>query len=445
MSRQAAAIATPGTLDGAQARSGFFRWGQLLMGIICMAMIANLQYGWTLFVNPIDERHGWGRAAIQVAFTLFVLLETWAVPIEGWFVDRFGPKIGYAVSIVGWSLAACGHGLVNSILGFKAARASLGLSEAGNFPCAVKTAALWFPKRERALATAIFNAGANAGPIIAPLTIPLIASQWGWRASFVCAGALGFIWLAAWWLIYESPEKSHRLANAELQHIRSDSESDVKKTPWLQLLGYRQTWAFIFAKALTDPIWWFFLIWLPDYFNKSRGLNIQKSGGYLAAIYGICTILSVIGGWLTGHLQRCGWSVTRSRKTGMFIFALCVLPIISVTAVGNWAAVFLIGLAAAAHQAWSATIYTSVSDMFPKAAVASVVGIGGTAGSLTGIYFPRWTGRILDHFSAQRGYAILFGVCSCAYLVAFVLNHLLAPRFDAIGHAQDTGSQAVFK
>jgi ACS family hexuronate transporter-like MFS transporter len=388
----------------------------------------------SLLKETLDKELGWSNEEFGLVNSFFQGAYAVGLLAFGWFVDRFGPKIGYAVSIAGWSLAACGHGLVHSIFGFKVARISLGLSEAGNFPSAIKAVAQWFPKRERALATALFNAGANVGPIVAPLTIPLIAARWGWRSAFVCAGLLGFIWLIAWEMIYEKPEAHRRVSAEELAFIRSDSDDPVQpvKTPWLQLLRYRQTWSYIVGKALTDPIWWFFLIWLPDYFNKSRGLNIQKSKGYLAAIYGICTVLSIAGGWLTGHLQRRGWSVTRSRKTGMFIFALCVLPIMGVTAVGNWTAVLLIGLAAAAHQAWSANLYTTVSDMFPKTAVASVIGIGSAAGSVTGIYFPRWTGRLLDQMPAQQGYAILFGVCSCAYLVAFLLNHILAPRFDPI-------------
>ncbi|HWD17874.1 MAG TPA: MFS transporter [Verrucomicrobiae bacterium] len=413
---------------------GQYRW--VICALLFFATTINYidRQIFSLLKETLDKEMGWSNEQFGLVNSFFQGAYAVGLLAFGWIVDRFGPKIGYALSIAGWSLAACGHGLVHSIFGFKIARISLGLSEAGNFPSAIKTVAQWFPKRERALATALFNAGANAGPIIAPLTIPFIAAQWGWRSAFVAAGLLGFLWLIAWWAIYENPEKSRRVNAAELAFIRSDVEAPASaaKTPWLHLLRYRQTWSFIVGKALTDPIWWFFLIWLPDYFNKTRGLNIQKSKIHLATIYAICTVLSVAGGWLTGHLQRLGWSVTRARKTGMLLFAFCVLPIMGVTSVGNWTAVLLIGLAAAAHQAWSANLYTTVSDMFPKAAVASVVGIGGMAGSVTGIFFPTLTGKLLDNLPAQQGYTILFGICGSAYLVAFIIHHLLAPRFDPV-------------
>jgi ACS family hexuronate transporter-like MFS transporter len=355
----------------------------------------------------------------------------------GWFVDRYGTKIGYAVSIAAWSLAAFGHGLVGSIRGFFAARLALGLGEGGNFPSAIKAVAMWFPKKERALATSIFNSGTNVGAMIAPAVVPLIALHWGWKAAFVLAGAAGFVWLIFWQYLYNVPEKI-KLSAGEWAHIRSDVDEPAaaKKVSWIELLAYPQTWSFVAAKFLTDPVWWFFLIWLPDYFKATRGLNITKSWAHLVTIYSMVTVLSILGGWLTGYLTRQGWSVTRARKTGMFIFALCVIPIVFATSVGNWSAVLLIGLAASAHQAWSANLYTTVSDMFPKGAVASVTGLGGMAGSLGGIMFPIFTGKLLDIFKAANNvtgaYAILFGVCAVAYLVAFGVNHLFAPRFEPI-------------
>jgi ACS family hexuronate transporter-like MFS transporter len=389
----------------------------------------------SLLKQMLDQQFHWTNEEYGLVNGLFQGAYALGLVSFGWLVDRVGPKIGYAFSIAGWSLAACGHSLAQTVAGFKVARVSLGLSEAGNFPSAIKAVAQWFPIRERALATALFNSGANVGPIIAPLTIPAIAAAWGWRAAFVAAGVLGFLWLVAWWLFYERPENSRRVGVAELAYIHSDAAEPATppNAPWLAVLRHRQAWSFIVGKALTDPIWWFFLIWLPDYFNKNRHLDIQKSKLYLATIYFICTVLSITGGWLPGWWQRRGWSVTRSRKTTMFIFALCVVPVMSVTRVrNNWAAVLLIGLAAAAHQAWSANLYTTVSDMFPKAAVASVVGIGGAAGAITGIFFPIWTGRMLDVLSPQRGYAILFGICGFAYLIAFACHHLLAPKFEPI-------------
>jgi ACS family hexuronate transporter-like MFS transporter len=265
-----------------------------------------------------------------------------------------------------------------------------------------------------------------------------MAFHWGWQSTFLAAGCAGLLWLFLWIPFYDVPEKSKRVSAAELVLIRSDLDEDQgkEKISWLSLLGYRQTWSFIIAKFLTDPVWWFFLIWLPDFFYKTRGLQIKKSWIHIVTIYGIVTVLSLFGGWITGYLTENGWTVTRARKTGMFIFALCVLPILTVTKVGDWTAVCLIGLAGAAHQAWSANLFTTVSDMFPKRAVASVVGIGGMAGSAGGFIFPILTGRMLDHFEALHkvtaGYAILFGICACMYLLALGLNHLCAPRFEQV-------------
>jgi len=385
--------------------------------------ILDKQIGWT------NEQFGWVNSAFQFAYGIGVLG-------FGWFVDRFGTKLGYAVSIAAWSISAAAHALVGSFAGFISARSALGLGEAGNFPSAIKAVALWFPKRERAFATSIFNAGANAGALLAPAIIPWMAYTLGWQSCFLAAGIAGILWLFFWIPFYDVPDKCKRVGPAELEFIHSDREEErpQEKVPWLSLLGYRQTWSFIIAKFFTDPVWWFFLIWLPDFFKKTRGLEIKKSWIHIVTIYGIVTVLSIFGGWVTGYLTKRGWTVTRARKTGMFIFALCVVPILVVTRVGDWTAVLLIGLAGASHQAWSANLFTTVSDMFPKKAVASVIGIGTMAGSAGGILFPALTGKLLDHFQAQgnvtAGYAVLFGICGCMYLLAFALHHLLAPRFE---------------
>jgi ACS family hexuronate transporter-like MFS transporter len=258
------------------------------------------------------------------------------------------------------------------------------------------------------------------GAIIAPAIVPWIAFTWGWQAAFIAAGLAGFVWLFFWIPFYNVPEKIKHMTESELAHIRSDvdEKGGTEKIPWLKLLSYRQTWSFIVAKFFTDPVWWFFLIWLPDFFKQTRGLDIKKSWVHLVTIYVIVTVLSIIGGWVTGYLTKTGWTVTRARKTGMVIFALLVLPILAVTSVGDWTAVLLIGLAGAAHQAWS----------------ASVIGIGGMAGAVGGMLFPFITGRLLDAFKASgdvtAGYAILFGVCGFAYLFSFAIHHLLAPKFE---------------
>ena len=387
--------------------------------------ILDEQLKWT------NTEFGYVNSAFQAAYGIGLLA-------FGWFVDKYGTKIGYTVSIIAWSISAIAHAAVGSVSGFINARIALGLGEGGNFPSAIKATALWFPKKERALATSIFNSGTNVGAIIAPALVPAIALNWGWQWAFVIAGIAGFLWLLLWIPLYNVPEKIKSLSASEREHILSDREdaaaNAAPKPTWGSLLKYRQTWSFIFAKFMTDPIWWFFLIWLPDYFKKTRHLDIKNSWVHLVTIYTIITVLSIIGGWVTGHLAKTGWSVTRARKTGMFIFACLVLPIFAVTKVGDWPAVFLIGLAGAAHQAWSANLFTTVSDMFPKHAIASVVGLGGLAGAAGGMMFPIYCGKLLDKFTADGnvtgGYAILFSICAFAYLVTFAVHHFLAPKFE---------------
>jgi ACS family hexuronate transporter-like MFS transporter len=384
-----------------------------------------------------NEEYGRVNAAFQGSYAIGLLL-------FGAFVDRFGTKIGYAVSITAWSLAALGHGFVGSVGGFFRARVALGVSEGGNFPAAIKAVALWFPKRERALATTLFNSGANVGAILAPAIVPFVAATWGWQSAFVLAGAAGLLFLLLWLPLYDVPERVDRLSERELAYIRADKDEQSPSTEaqsagargWFSLLRYRQTWSFVVCKLLTDPVWWFFLIWLPDYFKKTRGLDLKASWVHLVSIYSIVTVLSIAGGWLTGYLVKQGLTPVRARKLSMLSFALCVLPILFVTKASNWGAVALIGVAGAAHQAWSANLFTTVSDMFPKRAVGSVVGLGGMAGSLGGIAFPILAGKLLDHFTKvgdiTAGYSILFGFCGFAYLLAFGISHLLVPKFAPV-------------
>jgi len=386
-------------------------------------------------LKPIlDDQLKWTNEEFGMINSIFQATYGIGLLWFGWFVDKFGTKKGYTVSIIGWSFAAAAHALVSTVGGFGIARAALGISEGGNFPAAVKAVALWFPKRERALATSIFNAGTNVGAIIAPAIVPAMALAWGWQSAFIAAGILGLLWLFLWIPFYEVPEKCSRVSEAEKQLILSDPKDlgGDGKVRWRDLFKYRQTWSFIMGKFLTDPVWWFFLIWLPDFFKKTRHLDIKNSWVHLVTIYVIVTVLSIFGGWVTGYLTNRGWSVTRARKTGMFVFALCVLPVLGVTKLGDWHAVLIIGLAGAAHQAWSANLYTTVSDMFPKRAVASVIGLGGMAGSLGGMMFPILSGKLLDNFASNptAGYAILFMICGSAYLVAFAIHHALAPKFE---------------
>jgi len=384
-------------------------------------------------LKPIlDDQLHWTNAQFGMINSAFQGAYGVSLLLFGWFIDKYGTKIGYAVSIGAWSLAAMAHALVNTVGGFFWARIALGLGEGGNFPAAIKATALWFPKKERALATSLFNSGANVGAIIAPAIVPWMALTFGWHSTFLAAGLVGLVWLFFWMPWFDSPDNKKTVSAEELAHIRSDGEEGKSvKIPWGKLLGYRETWAFILPKFITDPVWWFFLIWLPDFFKQTRGLDIKKSWFLLVTIYAIVTVLSIAGGWVTGHLAKSGWTVNRARKTGMFFFALCVVPILAVNQLGDWGAVLLIGLAGAAHQAWSANLFTTVSDTFPKEAVASVTGIGGMAGAMGGMLFPIITGVLLDHFktlgNVTLGYGWLFGFCAGAYLFSLLLLQLLNP------------------
>ena len=410
-----------------------FRWA--ICGLLFFATTINYvdRQILALLKTTFDKELGWSQTQYGAVNSAFQASYGVSLFFFGWLVDRYGTKTGYAMSIAAWSVAAIGHAFVNSIGGFFGARIALGLGEGGNFPAAIKATAQWFPKRERALATALFNSGANVGAVLAPAVVPAVASSLGWHWAFIFAGIAGFAWLGLWIPLFDLPERSRRVSAGELAIIQSDTGgADVARpaTTWGEVLRHREAWGFIVAKFMTDPVWWFFLIWLPDFFKATRGLDIKKSWVHLVSIYAIITVLSVFGGWLSGFFVDLGWSVTRARKTAMMIFAVCVVPIAAATHVGDWTAVLLIGLAGAAHQAWSATIFTTVSDVFPKRTVAKLVGIGSTAGSLGGIGFPLLTGVLLDHFT--NGYAIVFTICSGAYIVAFLIHHLLAPRLDPV-------------
>jgi MFS transporter, ACS family, hexuronate transporter len=427
------------TYSGNEQQKTNFRW--VVCALLFFATTINYidRQILSLLKETLDKELGWSNAEYGMANSFFQLAYGLSFIGFGWFIDKYGTKIGYAVSIAMWSVAAAGHSLVHSVNGFLTARLCLGLGEAGNFPSAIKATAQWFPRRERALATAIFNSGASIAAVAAPLTIPLIAGKWGWRSTFLIAGGLGFIWLIAWWVFYEVPERHRKINQAERDYILSDRDEALqeRKVPWGSLLGYRECWSFIVAKFLTDPVWWFFLIWLPDFFKKTRGLDIKNSMFHLATIYAIITVLSIIGGWVPGYLAKIGWSVNAARKISMLVFAFCVMPVFLVTRADNiWIAVCLIGVAGAAHQAWSANLFTTVSDMFPKNAVASVTGLGGLSGSAGGFLFPIGAGALLDRFekagNATGGYTILFTICAGAYIVAFVISHLLTPRFEQI-------------
>ena len=350
----------------------------------------------------------------------------------GRFMDRIGVRVGLSVAVGLWSLASMGHALVRTVGGFGVARALLGVGESGNFPASVKTVAEWFPKRERALATGIFNAGSNVGVILAALLVPWIALALGWRWAFIATGALDLVWLVAWLALYRDPGRHPRVSPAELAWMRSDPVEPAGTVPWRSLLGRRQTWAFIVGKAMTDPVWLFYLFWLPKFLDASFGVRLAGLAAPLVVIYVAADVGSVTGGWISGALIKRGWSVNLGRKTALLVAALAIVPTIFAPAAGRmWVAVSIVGVAAAAHQWWSANLFTTVSDMFPRHAVASVVGIGGFAGMFSAFAFQRLTGALLE--ATGGSYAPIFAVLGLAYVGALVFMHLLAPRLEPIG------------
>ncbi len=373
---------------------------------------------------------------------IMVFSATYAIGLLGFgkWIDKIGSKLGYFISVLFWSIAAVLHAFVKSTFGFSAVRAGLGLAESGNFPAAIKAAAEWFPKKERAFATGIFNAGTNVGALVAIFTVPLILSAYGWKKTFIITGATGFVWLFFWWRWYKLPSQHSKVSEKELAHIYSDgdtTEDNVGTVQWTSLFKIRQTWAFIFGKLFTDPIWWFYLFWLPSYFSTVFKLDFKKPSVPLLVIYGACIFGSVFGGYLSSWLIKKGWTVNKARKSSMLLFALAVVPVLTARyATSLWQVVGLISLAAAAHQAWSANIYTTVSDVFPKKAVSSVIGIGGMAGSVGGIVFPLFIGWVLDHYKTAGniniGYNLIFTICGCSYLVAWVLMYLFSPKAEKV-------------
>ncbi|AYB35601.1 MFS transporter [Chryseolinea soli] len=394
-----------------------------------------------LLKPTLEQDFGWSETDYSNIVMAFSAAYALGLLLFGKIVDAIGTKMGYIVSVVFWSIAAMLHALVNTTLGFGAVRAFLGISEAGNFPTAIKATAEWFPKKERAFATGIFNSGSNIGAVVAPVMVPWILGMYGWRQAFVWTGALGFIWLIFWIIFYEIPSRQKRLSTEEFEYIHSDvdekAEANIASPSWKTLLGIRQTWAFVFGKLLTDPIWWFFLFWLPSYFSEAYQIDLKKPNLQLVIVYTATTLGSIGGGYLSSYLIRRGWAVFKARKASMLFFALCVVPIMTAQFAGNvWIAVALISLAAAAHQAWSANVFTTVSDMFPKNAVSSVVGIGGMAGSIGGMLFPLLVGNLLDHYKAAGnitiGYNILFVICGFGYLLAWGMMHLLAPKMERV-------------
>lgn len=391
-------------------------------------------------LKPLLESDlGIGEKDYSHIIMAFQLLYAFGMVIAGRLIDKFGTKIGYGVAVILWSIAAMGHALARGAISFGFWRGLLGVSESGNFPAAIKTVAEWFPKKERALATGIFNSGTNVGAIVAPLAVPAIVLAWGWQTAFILTGAIGFIWIIFWFIFYEIPEKQRRLKAAELAHINSDideQQESVEKIPWLKLLKYRQTWLFFIGKGLTDPVWWFYLFWIPGWLADVRGtgLDVKSFGLPLAFIYTATTVGSIGGGWISSYMIKKGMSPFNARKITMLIFALLVTPIVfaSSSTISTWGAVGLIALAASSHQAWSANIFTTVSDAFPKRAVSSVTGFGGMAGALGGAFISYIAGAVLEFYKKaghiETGYVVMFSIAASAYIVAWIIMYVFAPK-----------------
>jgi MFS transporter, ACS family, hexuronate transporter len=407
-----------------------------IIGILKSTLVA--QFGWQ------DERI---YAAIVFSFQLAYAI---GLLLAGRVMDKLGTRRGLALAVLLWSVAAMAHAgahlfpwlkvptvnldaktglsivlLSGAAAGFALARFLLGVAEAGNFPAAIKTVAEWFPRKERAFATGIFNSGSNVGAVVTPLTVPWIASNWGWEWAFLITGATGFIWLVFWLRSYHTPEEHPRLSDAERAHIRSDPPESITPVRWAALVPHRQTWAFSIGKFMTDPIWWLYLFWIPDFLNRNHGLNLSSIGLPLVVIYLVADVGSIGGGWLSSSLIKRGFSVNRARKTAMLVCALAVVPIVFASRTSSlWVAVALVSLAAAAHQGWSANLFTLVSDTFPRRAVGSVVGLGGMAGAVGGMMISIVVGEVLQR---TQSYVPIFLIAGFAYLAALLVIQLLMP------------------
>jgi ACS family hexuronate transporter-like MFS transporter len=422
LSRQPA----PGARLGAAV--GRYRWVicALLFGATTINYIDRQVIG--ILKNELQHSIDWSEIdygnivmAFQAAYAIGLLL-------AGHLMDRIGTRRGFSVAVSVWSLAGLGHALARSALGFGIARFTLGLGEAGNFPAAIKTVAEWFPRKERAFATGIFNAGSNVGAVVAPLVVPWITLRYGWPWAFIVTGVSGFLWLLCWLALYHPPEEHPALSKTELAYIRSDPAESITRIAWARLLPHRQTWAFALGKFLTDPIWWFYLYWIPDFLQKNYGLDLKRLGLPLVTIYLAADVGSIGGGWLSSTLIHHGWSVNHGRKTALLTCALCVVPIVFASRASHlWLAVALVGLATAAHQGWSANLFTLTSDLFPRRAVGSVVGIGGMAGAIGGMFIAGAAGQILQR---THSYVPLFLIAGSAYLVALLLIQLLVPQLE---------------
>jgi ACS family hexuronate transporter-like MFS transporter len=417
-------------------KSGHYRW--MIVVLIFFATTVNYVDRQVIgILAPVLEKEiGWNEIQYGNIVAAFQLAYALGLVVAGPIIDKVGTKIGYLICLTGWSFAGMGHALASNVAGFAVARYFLGLFEAGNFPAALKTVAEWFPKKERAFATGIFNAGTNVGAVLAPLAVPWITMTWGWREAFIATGAIGMIWLFFWWLLYETPERHKNVSKEELAYIQSDPPDPAEPVPWLRLMRYRGAWAYAIGKFITDPVWWFLLFWIPKFLYDRYGITLDRIGLPLVIIYLMADIGSIGGGWLSSFFIRRGWGVNKGRKTAMLICAVAVLPIVlAPQAKEMWMAVALLGLATASHQGWSANLFTTPSDMFPRKTVGSVVGFGGMAGAIGGFFIATLAGFVLQ---VTGSYVLLFIICGSAYLVALAVIHILVPELKPIemGHPE---------
>jgi len=412
----------------ASSKAGYFRW--VICALLLFGTTKNYMDRQVLGVLKTTLQHDLGWNEIDYSNLVFAFQAAYAVGmlLVGRLIDRLGTRLGYALAMAFWSVASMGHAVASSLTSFVIARSALGFGEAGVFPASIKCVAEWFPKKERALATGIFNAGTNAGAIVTPLVVPWITMYWGWQWAFVITGALGFVWLIFWLLLYRKPEEHSRVCKAELDYIRSDPAESVAKVKWISLFPHRQTWAFVTGKFMIDPIWWFYLFWVPDFLQRRHGLSLMKIGVPIMVIYVISDVGSVAGGWLSSWLIKRGKSVNAARKITMLLCAFSVVPIVfAYRTESMWEAVLLIGLAAAGHQGFSANLFTLSSDLFPAKAVGSVVGIGGMAGAIGGMLIAKIVGYVLQWTGS---YMVPFFIAGFAYLAAVAAIQVLSPKLE---------------
>lgn len=403
-----------------------FRW--VILGLVFLATTVNYLDRMVMGILAPDLQKqfhitdvDYGR--IQAAFALCYALGQLSA---GGLLDRIGVRLGFALALAAWSVASMGHAFARSALGFGIARGLLGIAESPNFPAATKTLAEWFPRRERAFAFGFVNAGTNMGALLAPAVVPWLATSYGWEWAFVGTGAIGFLWLILWWPLYRPPAEHPRVSVAELEWIRSDPPEPATKIPWLQLFGYRETWAFAIGKFLTDSMWWFYMTWFPKFLHQQHGLNLLSIGVPLVIIYLMADGGSLAGGWLSSFMIRRGATVNRARKTALVLCALGVLPVLAAQNISQlWLGVLVLGLATASHQGFSSNLYTLVSDMFPKNSVASVAGLGGTFGYVGASLFQVFVGYMVQ---SSGNYFVPFLCAASAYLIACLVIHLLAPN-----------------